>query len=81
MSTNHATATWPSDFDAISNQIIEFKPGESLIKQVTINIADDEAVESTEKFSITLSPGNAKVAIGTYANATISIIDNDRKYI
>ncbi|XP_028394545.1 uncharacterized protein LOC114518753 [Dendronephthya gigantea] len=78
LSTVHDTATWPSDFAAISNQIIEFKPGESLIKQVPVNIADDEVVESTETFSVTLSTQNAKVAIGTYGTATVSIIDNDQ---
>ncbi len=47
---------------------------------MALNIADDDVVESTEEFSVSLSTADAKVTIGTHGTATVNIIDNDRKY-
>lgn len=48
---------------------------------MTLSIVDDDVVESTEQFSVTLSTVDGKVAIGTYGSATVSILDNDSKCI
>ena len=79
-STDHDTATWPSDFTAIFNSEIVFSPGESL-KQMTLTIVNDDVVESTERFSVALSTVDGKVSIGTFGTATVSILDNDSKCI
>jgi hypothetical protein len=47
---------------------------------VALNIVDDDVVERTEDFSVSLSTTDAKVTIGTHGTATVNIIDNDRKY-
>lgn len=50
------------------------------MQQLQVNILDDDVVESTEQFSVVLNSQDAKVTIGTHGTATVSIIDNDRKY-
>jgi hypothetical protein len=50
------------------------------VQQLQVNILDDDVVESTEQFSVVLNSQDAKVTIGTHGTATVSIIDNDRKY-
>ncbi|CAB4025377.1 partial, partial [Paramuricea clavata] len=77
-STQHNTATWPSDFTVITNRDIVFRPGEPALQQLQVNILDDDVVESTEQFSVVLNTQDAKVTIGTHGTATVSIIDNDQ---
>jgi hypothetical protein len=81
LSTTHNTARWPSDFTAITNHEIQFNPGDSQTTQLALEIIDDNVVEDTEQFSVTLSTSDAKVSIGTHPTATVSILDNDRKFI
>ena len=50
------------------------------MQQVAVNIVDDDDVEITEQFSVSLSTVDGKVTIGTHQTANVLIIDDDRKF-
>ena len=80
LSTIHDTALWPSDFAAVSNFEIEFKPGEPQTKQLALNIKNDTVVEETERFYVVLTNADNHVSIGNWNRTTILIEDDDGVY-
>ena len=55
---------------------VTFQPGETGPKSIPINIVDDDVVEPTEEFTVTLSSSSPGVTVGE--PATVFIKDNDR---
>ncbi len=73
--TADGTANDPSDYTSTSGTL-NWADGDAAAKTFTIAIVDDNTVESTESFSVTLS--NAQTAtLGTPSSATVSITDNE----
>ncbi len=63
-STNSGTATAGSDFNAVTNQVVNFAAGETS-KTVIVGIRGDTTLEPDETFSVMLSsPTNAGIADG-----------------
>jgi hypothetical protein len=68
------SATAGSDYDALDNSVTI--PAGALFTTITITPVDDAAVEGTETVILTLS-SSANYTIGSQANATVNISDND----
>lgn len=72
--TSDVTAQAGSDYQAKSGEVLF--PAFSSSATITIPIINDSAVESTEQFTVTLTPtGSAR--IGGRGTATVNIIDED----
>ena len=70
-----------ADFTWTSSQTITFDPGEIYIRNI-VNIVDDEAIESTESFTISLTNPQPPDAVLSLGSTTIIIINNDfRKFL
>ena len=69
------TATENSDF-VFNDQTVQFQPGDTQqTRQVLID--NDNAVESTEFFSVTLTSTDGNVETQDPTSTVVSIIDND----
>ena len=66
-----------SDYDAVDSQAVEFLSGDaaSFIRQISVTITNDNAVEGTESFSLTLSSGDPN-AVLVDTTATVTILDD-----
>jgi hypothetical protein len=74
VSTVNGTATSGSDFTALSNQLVEFAPGEQH-KTIILDVAGDSIQEPNETFGVQLfTPVNARLGVGS---ATGTIVDDD----
>ncbi|MCL1470136.1 Calx-beta domain-containing protein [Argonema antarcticum] len=71
----NGSATGGTDFTN-TTQTINFASGDTS-KTVTIPINDDNLVEGTENFTISLANPSAGISIATQNSATVQIIDND----
>lgn len=69
------TATGGADFNS-TVQKIDFAANETT-KTITVPIFEDSLVEGNESLTLTLANPSANTSIGTQANATLNIIDND----
>ncbi len=68
------TATNGVDYTTIPNTVT-FAPG-ATTAVINLNVIDDGLVEGTESAVLTVMPGSNYV-VGTAANATVNVIDND----
>jgi len=73
--TSNGSATSPADFTALTGSL-NWADGETGAKTFAITLADDSAVEGAESFTVALS-NPAGAVLGTPANATVTITDND----
>ncbi|NKI33325.1 Calx-beta domain-containing protein, partial [Croceivirga thetidis] len=74
--TSNGSATAGDDYTAQSGQL-NFDGNDGEVRTITIDILEDDIIEATEDYTLTLSnPSLALVAINT-ANATGNITDND----
>ena len=74
MTTRPATA---DDVDFTAKTIdVTFEPGEIGPKPIPIDIIDDDAVESREEFTVSMSSSSPGVTVGE--PATVVIKDNDK---
>jgi hypothetical protein len=65
------------DYQAFTNQLVTFAPGETS-KTVTVQVRQDDQVESDEHFQVQLSAAtNATIAGNVFGNAGIGTILND----
>ncbi|MHC1766225.1 MAG: Calx-beta domain-containing protein [Verrucomicrobiia bacterium] len=71
--TTNLTATAGDDYTEAKGTL-EFAAGET-VKPLTIPIAYDDAAESDETFTATLSQVTGSGALGTFAKATVTILD------
>jgi hypothetical protein len=69
------TATAGADFVSASGTVT-FGPGETR-RTITVQILDDNLIESTENFSVVLSNPGPGASLGTASSATIDIADDD----
>ena len=75
-----ATSTPPADFVSIAEAspiILQFSPGD-LQGEATVNIIDDTIAEDPEQFIGLLSSTDPAVILAPM-NASVEILDNDRK--
>jgi Tol biopolymer transport system component len=73
--TVDGTATAGSDYTAVSGTL-NFPEG-TFSRTITIPIFDDQLIEGSEQFSISLSNPTGEVDLGTPSSATVTITDND----
>lgn len=76
MSTAPNTAA--ADDFASKSVDVTFAPGETGPKQVEIEIVDDELVEVTENFKVSMTSSNPAVKTGEASE--VKILDNDGNY-
>ena len=70
-----------ADFTWTSSQTITFDPGEKYIRNI-VNIVNDEAIESTESLTISLTNPQPPDAVLSLGSTTIIIINDDfRKFL
>ena len=75
MSATGLTATENADF-VFNDERVQFQPGDTQeTRQVSIN--NDNAVESTEFFRVTLTSTDGKVETQDPTSTVVSIIDDD----
>ena len=74
-STSDGTATAGSDYTASALATLTFAPGETT-KTVTVNIANDTTVESSETFNVNLSNASTNATI-VDAVGVVTIVDNE----
>ena len=67
----------PNDYTAVSSQPVTFSSGPDQMC-IPISISDDEVVEETESFAVTLVSGDPVVQL-TLSNASVIIIDRSSK--
>ncbi len=75
-SASEGSATPGTDFEPVSG-VAEFAPG-SDEATITIRILDDSENEGPESFDVTLSSLDLALPVGTAADATVIIEDNDQ---
>lgn len=70
--------TASQDYVSISNMYLNFSSG---VQNVTVTILDDDIFEGEETFNVTLSlvPTSDATTFIEIPNATVVIINNDRK--
>jgi hypothetical protein len=74
--TSDGTAVAPGDY-ASAVGTLSWDSGDSSAQTFNVPITDDQAVESGESFSVAISGASGGATIGTPANATVTIADND----
>jgi len=74
--TSDGTATAGSDYTATSGTLT-WADGDASTKSFTVPIADDGLYEGDETFSVILSNPGGGAIIGSPANATVTITEND----
>jgi len=67
----------PDDYTAVSSQSVTFSSAPDQMC-IPISISDDEVVEETESFAVTLVTGDPVVQL-TLSNASVIIIDRSSK--
>lgn len=72
--TSDGTATQPGDYTTTAGTLA-FAAGES-VKYISVPVADDSTLESTETLTVTLSSPSSLV-LGGIATHTLTIMDND----
>ena len=70
-------AATAEDFQLV-DKVLRFQSRESLCVNVTI--LDDDVVEDSEIFGISVSSSDPNVTLGAIPRATIVIFDNDGKF-
>jgi len=73
--TSNGSATAGNDFEATSGTIT-WKDKESGVKELTLNIIDDNVVESDETFTLELTEVTGGASLGSVKTATLVITDN-----
>ena len=66
-----------ADFDPSTSEL-SFTPG-SVILCSQFDIIDDDVVEPTESFTVSLSVPGAEAVVGALSMATVVILDDDGK--
>jgi len=74
--TQNISATAGSDYSARSGTLT-WNDGDASSKPVTIPLLDDDALEGSETFRVTLSNATGGAAIGSRSQATLTIVDNE----
>ena len=77
VSSHSGTAVGGLDYTAISNQEITFTPGGPTEQDIVVAINNDDLLEGTESFVLTVSSQNVNTRIGDYRNTTVRILDDD----
>lgn len=66
-----------TDYIPITNQVLTFSPGQSVVT-FTVQITNDTEIEPREAFGLTLSnPGPTGVKLGSQSTAQVVIVDDD----
>ena len=78
VTTSDDTATAPADYAAV-DQVLNFGDGES-VKKIIVPIAQDNAVEGTQKFNVALSQATGGAFIGGQSSASVTLFDHDPLY-
>jgi Tol biopolymer transport system component len=73
--TTNGTATAGSDYTAVSGTL-SFPEG-TFSRTITIPILEDQLIEGSEQFAISLSNSTGEVDLGIPSSATVTITDND----
>ena len=60
---------------------VTFQPGEKGPKSITINIIDDDDVETAEEFTVSMSSSSPGVTLGEPATVVIQDNDNDKSIV
>ena len=76
LETNSITAIDGSDYTKPS-ETITFKPNETMVKNITINIIDETLVENNETFSVILTSRSSPMLVVEDPNTTFVTILND----
>ena len=79
VSSQSGTAIGGLDYTDISSQELTFIPGGPTEQDIVVGINDDNLLEGTEFFLLTVSSQNANTRIGNYENTTVRIFDDDGK--
>lgn len=79
VSSQSGTAIGGLDYTDISSQELTFIPGGPTEQDIVVGINDDNLLEGTEFFLLTVSSQNANTRIGNYENTTVRILDDDGK--
>ncbi len=78
--TANGSATAGSDYTS-NNNTLSWADGDTSVKTITVNIAQDALLEGRETFTVTLSGATGGASIGSAggmtSTATVSIIDDD----
>lgn len=77
VSSQSGSAIAGLDYTDISSQELTFIPGGPTEQDIVVEIIDDDLLEGTEFFLLTVSSQNANTRIGDYGNTTVRIFDDD----
>ena len=78
----HCVLWYTDRDDYIGGSIIANVSSGVLLQSFNINIVDDNIVECSEKYNVTItSVSSCGVTIGTSINSEVTITDNDSKYM
>ena len=78
LTTSNNTALSGLDYVAPSPSIV-ISPSDGTMKEIIIEIKDDNLFEVTESFIVNLSSSDISVNIGTPSSAHVFIVDDDGK--
>jgi hypothetical protein len=78
VNTANGTAVAPGDYGAVLGSLLSWADGDTAPKSLNVTLVDDTDVESSETFDVILSNPTAGAALGSPANAIVTILDNDR---
>ncbi len=76
VATSNNGATAGSDYTSVS-QTLTWPAGDVSTRTVTVPITDDNLVEPSENFRVTLSGPSGPVEVGTLSVTTVTITDNE----
>ncbi|WP_204263174.1 Calx-beta domain-containing protein [Spongiivirga citrea] len=75
--TTDNTAVAPGDYNAVTSGVVTFTGNDAEVQTISIPIADDLLLESTEDFAVTLSNLSNVLVGNPTPTGTITITDND----
>ena len=80
VTTHDGTATTGSDYEAVTTEV-RFGDGEDGLRRVDIPLVNDDAAESDESFTATLSDVGGCAELGAQKETTLTILDDDNPIV
>ncbi len=74
--TSSGSAIADSDFTSVSGTL-SWADGDTTVRTITLNLTNDSTDESDETFTFTLSNPSGSAVLGSYFQATVTIVDDD----
>jgi hypothetical protein len=76
VASSDGSASAAQDYSAVSTTV-SFAAGDAVAKTISVPIADDDAAETDETLTLTLSAATGGASLGARRSATLTILDDD----